>query len=166
MSLQGRGKSALCANPVIASGREILNRKDPSVMKTKIVELTGFLLVRAALLLVLTHSAEAVEFDAPRIYVETSASDARVNSPVQVLVHFEAATGSEIDVASFQVLYQFGIFKKDITKQILRFVTLTSTGLTGSAPPELPPGVHTLIIRIRDTQHRLGEQMLSFRIGR
>ncbi len=50
--------------------------------------------------------------------------------------------------------------------KILRFVTLTSTGLTGSTPPDLPPGLHTLIIRIRDTQHRLGEQILSLRVDR
>jgi len=135
-------------------------------MKTNISKLTGFLLVMAALLVAPTDRAKAAELSEPMIYVDAPVSDALVNSPVQVTLHFEASNGSEIDVASFQVLYQFGIFKKDITKQILRFVTLTSTGLTGSTPPDLPPGLHTLIIRIRDTQHRLGEQILSLRVDR
>lgn len=127
--------------------------------------LTGLLLVMAASFLAPTQRAEAVELSGPRIYVDAPVSDARVNAPVQVALHFEAPNGSQIDVGSFQVLYQFGIFKKDITKQILQFVTLTSTGLTGSTPSDLPPGMHTLIIRIRDTQHRLGEQILHLRIG-
>ena len=133
--------------------------------KTNIGKLTGFLIVMAASLLAPTDRAEAAVLSAPRIYVDAPASDAPVNPSVQVSLHFEAPDGSEIDLASFQVLYQFGIFKKDITKEILRFVTLTSTGLTGFIPPGLPPGVHTLIIRFRDTQHRLGEQTLSLRIG-
>jgi hypothetical protein len=158
---ESRRKSA-----AILPDREIPYHEDLSVTKTNISKLTGFLLVMAALLVASTDRAKAAELSAPMIYVDAPVSNAPVNPPVQVALHFEAPNGSQIDVASFQVLYQFGIFKKDITKQILRFVTLTSAGLTGSTPPDLPPGVHTLIIRIRDTQHRLGEQILSLRVGR
>ena len=161
MPAESRRKSA-----AILPDREIPCHEDLSVMKTNISKLTGFLLVMAALLAAPTDRAKAAELSAPMIYVDAPVADAPVNSPVQVTLHFEAPNGSEIDVASFQVLYRFGIFKKDITKQILRFVTLTSTGLTGSTPPDLPPGLHTLIIRIRDTQHRLGEQILSLRVDR
>jgi hypothetical protein len=126
---------------------------------------TAFMLVMAALLVIPIDRTQATELEVPRIYLVAPAADAPVTSPIHVALRFEAPSGSDIDLASFQVLYQFGIFKKDITKQILQFVTLTPAGLTGSTPPELPPGVHTLVVRIRDTQHRSGELMLSLRIG-
>lgn len=110
--------------------------------------------------------AEATQLDAPRIYLVAPASDAPLTPPVNVTLRFEASRGADIDLASLQVLYQLGIFKKDITGQILQFVTLTPTGLTGSTPPELPPGVHTLVVRIHDTQHRVGELTLTLRIGK
>jgi hypothetical protein len=136
------------------------------VTRANLGKLTVFLLVVAGLLLApIGRTTEAAELGAPRMYVVTPASDAPVNSPVQVALRFEAPSGSDIDLGSFQVLYQFGIFEKDITKQILPYVTLTPTGLTGSTPPELPPGVHTLVIRIRDTEHRLGELKLRLHIS-
>ena len=124
-----------------------------------------FLLVMGGLLLPQLARTEAAQLDAPKISVVTPASDAPVTSPVHVALRFEARNGSDIDLGSFQVLYQFGIFKKDITKRVLQYVTLTPTGLTGSTPPELRPGVHVLVIRIRDTQNRSGELMLRLRIA-
>jgi hypothetical protein len=136
------------------------------VTQANLGKLTVFLLVLAGLLLApIGRTTEAAELPAPRMYVVTPASDAPVNSPVQVALRFEAPNGSDIDLRSFQVLYQFGIFEKDITKQVLQYVTLTPTGLTGSTPPELPPGVHTLVIRIRDTEHRLAELKLRLNIS-
>jgi len=127
---------------------------------------TAFVLVMAALFVAPFDRTQATELHVPRIYLVAPAADAPVTSSTHVALRFEAPSGSDIDVGSFQVLYQFGFFKKDITKQILQFATLTPAGVTGSTPPELPPGVHTLLIRIRDTQHRSGELMLSLRIGR
>ena len=136
-------------------------------MNTNLAQLACFLLVMAVLLLApLDRTEAAEELNAPRIYVVTPASDAAMTPPVQVTLRFETQDGSDIDLATFQVLYQFGIFKKDVTKKVLQFATLTPTGLTGSTPPELPPGEHTLVFRIRDTQHRMGERTLSLRISR
>jgi hypothetical protein len=136
------------------------------VTRTTIGKLTGFLLIVAALLAAGIDGAEAAQLDAPRIYLVAPSSDAAVDSPANVTLRFEASRGSDIDLASFQVLYRSGLFTKDITEQILKFVSLTPRGLTGSTPPRLRPGVHILVIRIRDTRHRLGELTLSLRIAR
>jgi hypothetical protein len=108
----------------------------------------------------------AADLDAPRIVIEAPASGAELRAPVRFAVHFEAAVGSQIDVSTFQVLYRCGIFTKDITNRVLPFVTLTATGLAGFSPPDLQPGTHTLIIRIRDTRQREGEQIFSLRVGK
>ena len=134
--------------------------------RSKVGNLIRVLLAVAALLVGAGDLAQATQLDAPRIYVVAPTADAGLNSPVTVTLRFEASRGANIEPASLQVLYQRGMFKKDITDRILRFFTLTPIGITGSTPPDLPPGMHTLVIRIRDTQHRVGELTLRLRIGR
>jgi hypothetical protein len=37
--------------------------------------------------------------------------------------------------------------------------------LSGESSAAIPAGEHTLIIRIRDTLNRVGEQVITFRVG-
>ncbi|HMK87344.1 MAG TPA: hypothetical protein VK437_15385 [Steroidobacteraceae bacterium] len=107
----------------------------------------------------------AASADSPRIVVEGQGNVVAVDhAPARIAVHFEPAQGATIDLSSFQVLYQLGIFRKDITARVLQYVTLTPAGLTGFAPADLPEGTHTLIIRIRDSQRRMAEQALTFSV--
>jgi hypothetical protein len=44
----------------------------------------------------------------------------------------------------------------------LPYVTLTASGVTGVLPANLPPGAHTVIVRIRDSRRRTSEQEVKF----
>jgi hypothetical protein len=113
-----------------------------------------------------TLKALGAELEAPRIVIESRSEAAEpATSPAHIEIRFEPADGSQIDISSFRVLYQFGVFRKDITARILPYVTLTTSGLTGVVPANLPPGTHTLIIRIRDNQRRTSEQEVNFYVG-
>jgi hypothetical protein len=127
--------------------------------------------VTAAVLMALAFAsamsnALGAELEAPRIVIENKRSAADLTAgPARIEMRFEAADGTEIDVSSFQVLYQFGVFRKDITARVLPYVTLTRSGLRGVAPANLPPGTHTLIVRIRDSQRRMAEQAVKLYVG-
>jgi hypothetical protein len=113
-----------------------------------------------------TSKTFGAELEAPRIIIENQNGVAEpATAPAHIEIRFEPANGTQIDISSFQVLYQFGVFRKDITARILPYVTLTATGLTGVVPANLPPGSHTLIIRIRDSQRRTSEQEMKFYVG-
>ena len=111
-------------------------------------------------------STLGAEREAPQIVIENQGGAAEpASAPAHIEIRFEPADGTQIDVSSFQVLYQFGVFKKDITARILPYVSLTASGVTGVVPPNLPPGTHTVIIRIRDSQRRMSEQEVTFHVG-
>lgn len=113
-----------------------------------------------------TSKALGAELTAPRIVVENQSSAVEpTTAPAHIGIRFEPADGARIDISSFQVLYQFGVFRKDITARILPYVTLTASGLTGVLPAQLPSGTHTLIVRIRDSQGRTSEQEVKFHVG-
>ena len=123
-------------------------------------------LVLASALATAASKALGAELEAPQIVVENQSGDAQAAAaPAHIEIRFEPADGTQIDVSSFQVLYQFGVFRKDITARILPYVTLSASGLTGIVPSNLPPGTHTLIIRIRDSQRRTSEQEVKFHVG-
>jgi hypothetical protein len=122
-------------------------------------------LVLASALATAASKALGAELEAPQIVVENQSGDAQAAAaPAHIEIRFEPADGTQIDVSSFQVLYQFGVFKKDITARVMPYVTLTASGVTGVLPANLPPGTHTLIIRIRDSQGRTSEQEVKFHI--
>jgi hypothetical protein len=114
----------------------------------------------------IASKALSAELVAPRIVIEKQRGPAEPATALgHIDIRFEPAVGTQIDISSFQVLYQFGVFRKDITARILPFVTLTTSGLTGVVPPNLPSGTHTLIVRIRDSQGRTSEQEMKFHVG-
>jgi hypothetical protein len=112
-----------------------------------------------------TPSAKAVDVDAPKILVDAPDPRVTVRPPLHLELRFEAASNARIDVSSFQVLYKYGLLRKDITDRIRPFVTLTAAGVSGASSSAIPEGEHTLIIRIRDTMNRLGEQAVTFRVS-
>ncbi len=107
----------------------------------------------------------AFDIDAPKILVDAPQAGVEQRPPLRLALRFEPAQGAKIDLASFQVIYKLGPLRKDITDRVRPFVTLTEAGVTGSSSTALPAGTHTVIVRIRDTQQRLGEQTITFRVA-
>jgi hypothetical protein len=118
-------------------------------------------LVLALALAPISPTALGAQPDAPQIVIENQ-SDAAAAPPTHIEIRFEPADGTQIDLTSFQVLYEFGVFRKDITARVLPYVTLSASGVTGVLPANLPAGTHTLIIRIRDSQRHTSEQEVKF----
>ena len=135
-------------------------------MNTKLRSTVTAVLVLASVFASATSKTLGAELEAPRIVVENQGGAAEpATAPAHIQIRFEPADGTQIDISSFQVLYQCGVFRKDITARIMPYVSLTASGLTGVLPANLPPGTHTLIIRIRDSQQRASEQEVKFRVG-
>jgi outer membrane protein OmpA-like peptidoglycan-associated protein len=109
--------------------------------------------------------AKALDLNAPQILVQSPDPRAEIHPPLKLELRFKPAADAQIDVSSFQVIYKFGLLRKDITDRILPFLSLTRDGATGASAAAIPAGEHTLIIRIRDSLHRTGEQTVTFRIG-
>jgi hypothetical protein len=108
---------------------------------------------------------KALDLDAPQIVVQEPNSRALIRPPLHLDLRFKPAPDAQIDTSSFQVVYKYGLLRKDITDRILPFLILTRDGATGASTAAIPAGEHTLIIRIRDTLKRMGEQTVTFRIG-
>jgi hypothetical protein len=108
---------------------------------------------------------KALDLNAPQIIVKAPDPHMEIRPPLRLEMRFQPAADAQIDVSSFQVVYKFGLLRKDITDRIRPFVTLTRTGVSGESSAAIPAGEHTLIIRIRDTLNRVGEQVITFRVG-
>jgi len=109
--------------------------------------------------------SKAIDLHAPQITVEAPDPRVEIRPPLRLKVRFQAAADASIDVSSFQVIYKYGILRKDITDRIRPYVTLTQAGVSGASSAAIPAGEHTLIIRIRDTMNRIGEQTVTFRVA-
>jgi hypothetical protein len=108
---------------------------------------------------------KGLDLNAPQITVEAPNPHVEIKPPLRLEMHFQPAADAQIDVSSFQVVYKFGLLRKDITDRIRPFVMLTKAGVSGESAAAIPAGEHTLIIRIRDTLNRLGEQVITFKVG-
>jgi hypothetical protein len=132
-------------------------------MNTNLRSSTIAALLLASALTGVASKAPGAELEAPQIVIENQSGSAEpAAGPAHIEIRFEPADGTQIDISSFQVLYQFGVFRKDITARILPYVTLTASGVTGDLPANLPSGAHTVIIRIRDSQRHTSEQEMKF----
>jgi hypothetical protein len=135
-------------------------------MKTNLRSSVTAVLLLISAVATVTSKTFGAELVAPRIVIENQSGAAEpTTAPAHFGLRFEPADGTQIDISSFQVLYQFGFFRKDITARILPYVTLTASGLTGIVPANLPPGTHTLIVRIRDRQGHTSEREVKFHVG-
>jgi hypothetical protein len=110
-------------------------------MNTNLRSSTIAALLLASALAGVASKAPGAELEAPQIVIENQSGAAEpATAPAHIEIRFEPADGTQIDISSFQVLYQFGLFKKDITARIMPYVTLTASGVTGVLPANLPSG--------------------------
>jgi hypothetical protein len=111
------------------------------------------------------NEPKSIDVDAPQIVVQSPDPSTAIHPPLRLEVRFKPVPAAQIDVSSFQVIYKYGPLRKDITDRILPFVKVTPDGVSGASSAAVPAGEHTLIIRIRDTQKRSGEQIVTFRVS-
>jgi hypothetical protein len=105
----------------------------------------------------------AADFDAPTIAVIKPDRAAPIQPPVDIELHFKAAQGASVNVASLKITY--GFLKLDITRRILGApgVQVTPDGLKASGA-QLPSGNHKLAIEVADNVGRTGRQPLEFTV--
>jgi hypothetical protein len=105
----------------------------------------------------------AADFDAPTITVIKPDRSAPIQPPVDIDVHFKAAQGASVNIASLKITY--GFLKLDITKRILDApgVQVSAAGLKASGA-QLPSGSHKLAIEVADNIGRTGRQPFEFTV--
>ena len=110
-----------------------------------------------------TITLRAADFDAPTIAVIKPDRAAPIKPPVDIDLHFKAAQGASVNVASLKITY--GFLKLDITRRILEApgVQVTADGLKASGA-QLPSGNHKLAIEVADNIGRTGRQPLEFTV--
>ena len=110
-----------------------------------------------------TITLRSADFDAPTISVIRPDHTAPIQPPVDIDVHFKAAQGASVNVASLKILY--GFLKLDVTKRILNApgVQVSEAGLKASGA-QLPSGSHKLAIEVADNIGRTGRQPLEFTV--
>jgi hypothetical protein len=108
-------------------------------------------------------SLRAADFNAPTITVAKPDHSAPIQPPVDIDVHFTAAQGATINIATLKILY--GFLKLDITQRILQApgVQVSSEGLKASGA-QLPSGSHKLFIQVADNLGRTGRQPVEFTV--
>jgi hypothetical protein len=108
-------------------------------------------------------SLRAADFNAPTITVKKPDRSASIQPPVDIDVHFTAAQGATINIATLKILY--GFLKLDITQRILQApgVQVSSEGLRASGA-QLPRGNHKLFIQVADNLGRTGRQPVEFAV--
>jgi hypothetical protein len=110
-----------------------------------------------------TITLRSADFDAPTITVVSPDHSAPIQPPVDIDVHFKAAQGATVNLASLKIMY--GFLKLDITRRILDApgVQVSAAGLKASGA-QLPSGSHKLVIEIADNIGRTGRQPLEFTV--
>ncbi len=91
---------------------------------------------------------------APEVVLLAPKPDGAVKTPFPIRIQFVPAPGTEIDPASFKVLY--GFLGLDITDRVLSKVQPSSSGITVDQAA-IPAGQHSLRLQIWDKQGRKGE---------
>ena len=92
---------------------------------------------------------------------ETNGADKIVRNPFKMEVIFKPQEGAALDFKSFQALY--GSLKMDITDRLLKEAVKTPNGLR-LANVNVPSGKHRILLRIKDSQNRLAEKEIQFRV--
>lgn len=94
-------------------------------------------------------------------FADLGAPDKPLRNPLTVEIFFKTQPGTGLDFSSFKALY--GTFKIDITERLLKEATKTMAGLR-LANVEVPPGRHKILLRINDSQGRMAEKELAFKV--
>jgi hypothetical protein len=99
---------------------------------------------------------------APQItLVDPDYADKAIKNPFKMEVLFKPQDGAAVDFKSFQALY--GGLKLDITDRLLKEAVKTPTGLR-LANVTVPSGKHRILLRIKDSQNRLAEKEIQFKV--
>ena len=107
-------------------------------------------------------SSDPADPMAPQItIVDPDAIDKVVKNPFAMEVLFKSKDGNPVDFKSFQALY--GSLKLDITSRLMKEAVKTSTGIKLSNV-NVPSGTHRILLRIKDSQNRLAEKELFFKV--
>jgi hypothetical protein len=111
---------------------------------------------------VVEANATPVDPLAPQItLVDPDSADKAIKNPFKMEVLFKPQDGASVDFKSFQALY--GGLKLDITERLLKEAVKTQTGLR-LANVTVPSGKHRILLRIRDSQNRLAEKEIQFKV--
>ena len=92
---------------------------------------------------------------------EANGTDKVVRNPFKMEVIFKPQEGAALDFKSFQALY--GSLKMDITDRLLKEAVKTPNGLR-LANVNVPSGKHRILLRIKDSQNRLAEKEIQFKV--
>jgi len=113
---------------------------------------------------VVEASAAPADPLAPQILLldpEANGTDKVVRNPFKMEVMFKPQEGAALDFKSFQALY--GSLKMDITDRLLKEAVKTPNGLR-LANVTVPSGKHRILLRIKDSQNRMAEKEIQFRV--
>ena len=107
-------------------------------------------------------SSEPADPMAPQITVVAPDSiDKAIKNPFKMEVLFKSKDGAVVDFKSFQAFY--GLLKLDITSRLMQEAEKTSTSIKLSNV-NVPSGSHRILLRIKDSQNRLAEKQISFKV--
>jgi hypothetical protein len=107
-------------------------------------------------------SSEPSDPMAPQITVVAPDSiDKAIKNPFKMEVLFKSKDGAAVDFKSFQALY--GTFKLDITSRLMKEAVKSTHGIKLDNVT-VPSGAHRILIRIRDSQNRLAEKEIYFKV--
>ena len=107
-------------------------------------------------------STSPVDPMAPQItIVNPDSIDKAIKNPFTMEVLFKSQDGSPVDFKSFQAFY--GLLKLDITSRLMKEAIKTSSGIK-LANVNVPSGTHRIVLRIKDSQNRLAEKELFFKV--
>ncbi len=99
---------------------------------------------------------------APQItLVDPDSAEKAIKNPFKMEVLFRPQDGASVDFKSFQALY--GGLKLDITDRLLKEAIKTPTGLR-LANVTVPSGKHRILLRIKDSQNRIAEKEIQFKV--
>ena len=99
---------------------------------------------------------------APQITLaDPDSADKAIKNPFKMEVLFKTQDGASIDFKSFQAFY--GSLKLDITERLMKEAVRTATGIK-LANVTVPSGKHRILLRIKDSQNRLAEKEIQFKV--
>ena len=97
----------------------------------------------------------------PRIEIVSPDVAAALQSPLDIVVKFQAVAGAEILPESFRA--QYGAFRIDITDRLLKATKVTKDGIRVERA-ELPSGSHRLLLKVEDNAQRTTEREVRFTV--
>ena len=99
---------------------------------------------------------------APQItLVDPESADKAIKNPFKMEVQFKPQEGAAVDIKSFQAFY--GSLKLDITERLMKEAVRTATGIK-LVNVTVPSGKHRILLRIKDSQNRLAEKEIQFKV--